>query len=261
MMAPLWAALPVIWILMSAVFLLAWRLRDNSIVDIAWGTGFVLLAIWALWRGGPLAPRQLLVTCLVLIWGLRLALHIGRRKKGQGEDFRYQAWRRSWGKYFLLRSYLQIFMLQGALMAIIAWPILALELRPQPSLGWIDLLGLLVWCAGFGCEAISDRQLQRFKANGQNRGKIITSGLWHYSRHPNYFGEATLWWGIFLIALAGVGLSRGGWLLALGPLTITLLLRFVSGVPLLEKKYAGRPDFEAYKKTTSVFIPWIPKKI
>ena len=172
----------------------------------------------------------------------------------RGEDFRYAAWRARWGRWFVLRSYIQIYLLQGSFLLVISLPIL-LARRPGPGLGLLDLAGVMVWLAGFGFEAAADAQMGRFKRDPGNRGRIITTGLWRYSRHPNYFGEALMWWGLALIALS----VPSGWPGLLGPLTITFLLRFVSGVPLLERKYEGRPDFQEYARRTNAFVPWFPK--
>lgn len=242
---------------MTAMFLLAMKLKDNSIVDIAYGLGFVLIG----WSGylvyGSAQPRQLLLLGLVSVWGLRLATHIGSRKRTEkGEDSRYRQWRESWGENFVWRSFLQIFMLQGAVIYLVALPLLLVIARPGGALGWLDLLGVSIWLLGFLFEAVGDWQLLQFKKNPGNRGKIIQQGLWRLTRHPNYFGEATLWWGIFLIALG----SPLGWLAIISPLLINFLLLKVSGIPMLEAKYEGNPEFAAYKQRTNAFFPWLPKR-
>ncbi|MEE4253588.1 MAG: DUF1295 domain-containing protein [Desulfuromusa sp.] len=241
---------------MTTVFLLAMKLQDNSIVDIAYGLGFVLIGWSTYLLYGSGQPRQLLLLLLVSVWGLRLATHIGLRKRSeQGEDSRYRQWRESWGKTFVWRSFLQIFMLQGTIIFLVSLPILLVINRPGGELGALDLLGLLIWLIGFIFEAIGDWQLLRFKQNSTNRGKIIQTGLWRYTRHPNYFGEATLWWGIMMIALN----SPGGWLAVISPLLINFLLLKVSGIPMLESKYQGNAEFAAYKNRTNAFFPWMPK--
>ena len=169
-----------------------------------------------------------------------MALHIYRRNRGREEDFRYAAWRRSWGKYFVIRSFGQIFMLQGMLLLLVVMPVLLIVGQEQTPLNGLDGLGVLVWLAGFLFETIGDRQLAAFISDPAHRGQLMTGGLWSYTRHPNYFGEAALWWGIGILALS----APRGWLGLIGPLVITCLLLFVSGVPLLEKKYEGRPDWE-----------------
>lgn len=245
----------VVFLYMSAIFLLALARKNNGVVDIAWGPGFILVTAAVFARFGSGGARQWLALALVLAWGGRLAWHVYRRNHGKEEDFRYAAWRRAWGRYFILRSFFQIFMLQGLLLLLVIAPVLLIVGQGQPPLRPLDGLGVLVWLAGFSFEAIGDRQLAAFIRDPANRGRLMTRGLWSWTRHPNYFGEASLWWGVGIIALS----APQGWLGLAGPIVITCLLLFVSGVPLLEKKYAGRPDWEEYKKKTSMFFPWFPK--
>jgi len=154
------------------------------------------------------------------------------------------------------RAFLQIFMLQAFFMAVIAYPVIAINATEKASFSIWGILGALVWIKGFYFEALGDWQLKQFIQNPDNKGKIMKNGLWKYTRHPNYFGEATMWWGIFII---GIG-TDSGILGIISPLTITILLVFVSGVPMLEKKYAENEEFQAYARVTSKFIPWFPKK-
>jgi steroid 5-alpha reductase family enzyme len=244
-----------VWAYMTAWFLAALALKDNSLADLAWGPGFCLAAALTLFLKGDFAARQILVSTLVLVWGFRLALHILLRKRGRGEDFRYAEWRRKWGRLFVVRSYLQVFMLQGIFLLVISLPVIRVNSAAQGPLGIVDVVGAAIWLSGFAFEAVADRQLAVFKGARANQGRLMTSGLWRYSRHPNYFGEAAMWWGLFVFALD----SPAGWLTVASPLLITVLLVWVSGVPLLERKYRGRPDFEAYARRTSVFVPWFPK--
>jgi len=239
---------------MTIWFLIALLRRDNSLVDIAWGLGFVLIAWSSFFRGGGAEPRQFLVNGLVTLWGLRLAAHIASRKRGKGEDFRYAAWRRQWGRWLIPRSFLQIFLLQGLLMLLVAWPIILINHSPGAAPTWLAVVGALIWGLGFFFEALGDLQLQRFKRDPRSRGRIMTGGLWSWTRHPNYFGEVTLWWGIFLIVLD----AGSGWTAVISPLTITFLLLRVSGIPMLEKKYHGNPGFEAYAARTPAFFPRPP---
>ncbi len=227
----------------------------NDIADVAWGLGFILVAVVSLFSGNVYSPRSFIVSGLVLAWGLRLALHIHSRNRGRGEDPRYRKWREEWGKWFVLRSFLQVFMLQGLLLLLVAIPVIFVNQAQAAPLGRLDLLGLAIWLYGFGFEAIGDWQLLMFIRNPDNKGKLMTSGLWRYTRHPNYFGEVTLWWGIWLMTL---GLP-GGWLTVIGPLTITFLILKVSGIPMLEKNYEKRADFQEYKRRTSAFFPLPPK--
>ncbi|MGE5741309.1 MAG: DUF1295 domain-containing protein [Candidatus Aminicenantes bacterium RBG_16_66_30] len=249
-------ALITIFVFMTAVFVLAQRLRNNSIVDIAWGLGFIVVTAALFLREPVLSPAKGLVAVLVLVWGLRLSTHIFLRNSGRPEDFRYARMRAKWGRAVVVKSFVYIFMLQGFLMLVVSLPITVVFGSPPRPLGALEILGALVFAAGFAFEVIGDRQLAAHLRDPANKGLLMTRGLWSTTRHPNYFGEAALWWGIGLIALP----SANGWLGLLGPLAITLLLVFVSGVPLLERKYAGRPDWEAYKSRTSMFVPWFPKK-
>lgn len=241
---------------MTAWFVVAVIIRRNDVADIAWGQGFVLLA-WISYSISPIkTPSGLVINILITIWGLRLAWHIFQRNRRKTEDERYAVWRREWGKWFYVRSYVQVFILQGIFLYLIAIPMFYHHLvATRQTFTMVDGLGFMVWVFGFCFESVADSQLKRFVSRKENKGHIMTSGLWRYSRHPNYFGEVMQWWGIFLYA---VGLP-GGFITVIGPLTITCLILFVSGVPLLEKKYAGRSDFEKYKKETSVFIPLPPK--
>ncbi|NIQ98523.1 MAG: DUF1295 domain-containing protein [Desulfuromonadales bacterium] len=248
-------ALTIILLVMTATFVVAMIIKDNSIVDIVYGLAF-LLSCWAAFLCcGEAHPRALLALGLVTLWGGRLAGHIFLRKRGEEEDFRYRQWREEWGALFVPRSFLQIFMLQGAVVFIVALPVFLVIRQPGGGLGWLDLLGTLVWLLGFTFEAVGDFQLMRFKSDPSNKGRIMQSGLWRYTRHPNYFGEATLWWGLFFIAL-GVPY---GWVAVVSPLLIDFLLLKVSGIPMLEAKYEGDPEFEAYKQRTNTFFPWLPK--
>lgn len=240
----------------TAWFLVAMARRDNSLADIAWGGGFVLLAGAALLLRGEVYPRSLLATALVLAWGTRLVLHVAVRNRGRGEDFRYAAWRRQWGKTWIWRSYLQVFLLQGALLYLVALAVMRINLATPPGLTWLDLAGTALWMKGFVWEAVADRQLLRHARQPATRGTLLDSGLWRYSRHPNYFGEALQWWGIWLLALP----VPGEWWTIASPLAITLLLRFVSGVPMLERSLAERvPGYRDYQRRTSVFVPAPPR--
>lgn len=243
----------LIFVLMTLVFLIALKLKDNSIVDIFWGLGFIALVIFSLLNSESIDTAKILTSILVIIWGLRLSGHIFLRNRGKGEDFRYANWRRTW-KYFILRSYFQVFMLQGFFMLIIAWPVLHILNNPQINdIGVVYMSGFMIFLAGFTFESVGDYQLGRFKKAEENRGKIITTGLWKYTRHPNYFGEAFLWWGFWLMAVP----VMDGIFTIISPLVITWLLRYISGVPMLEKKYEGREDWEEYKRKTPVFVPFI----
>lgn len=245
----------VLFAYMSLWFVISLIKKRNDVADIAWGLGFMLMAWLSFFYSENSGPRGLIVAVLVSIWGFRLAWHIYSRNKNKTEDYRYLAWRKEWGRLFYLKSYLQVYLLQGFFLFLIAIPIMTFNKNNGLSLGLVDLIGLLVWVIGFYFEARGDAELAYFVKNPKNKGKIIQSGLWAYSRHPNYFGEVTLWWGIFIISLG----SGPFYYMLIGPLTITFLIFFVSGIPMLEKKYLNNPVFEEYKKRTSVFLP-LPRK-
>lgn len=248
-------AATLIWFYMTSWFVVSLVKKRNDIADIAWGLGFVLLA-WVSYVMSGYSLRAIIVNVLITIWGFRLAWYINKRNHGKPEDSRYREWRNSWKKWFLIRSYLQVFLLQGIFLFLIVQPVLFINKSANGVVGILDLLGFCLWCLGFYFESEGDAQLARFIRNPANKGKLMQEGLWAYTRHPNYFGEVVQWWGIFTFALA----IPYGIVTIIGPLTITFLILFVSGIPLLEKKYEGRPDFEAYKKRTSIFIPLPPQK-
>ncbi|MBI3783658.1 MAG: DUF1295 domain-containing protein [Deltaproteobacteria bacterium] len=239
--------------LMSAVWLFSlWR-RDVSVVDILWGLGFACVALLAHSLAGEGRRRAALLTALTVVWGVRLALYLLWRNWGQPEDYRYQAMRRHHGERFALVSLVTVFGLQGVLMWLISLPVQLGQLNAPPNeLGWLDGLGLALWLIGFGCETIGDAQLARFKSDPQNKGKVMDRGLWRYTRHPNYFGDALLWWGLYLIAAST---PAGRWAL-FSPILMTGLLLRVSGVPLLERKLVKtRPAYAEYIRRTSSFVP------
>ncbi len=241
---------------MLLLFLLAQVLKNNSIVDIFWGLGFILIT-GILWIIKPeVYPAKLILTICVIIWGIRLSIYVYLRNRGKGEDFRYAKWREDWGKTFLIKSFFLVFMLQGFFMLVIAYTIMTVFESAVRAFSIVDGIGIIIFLTGFFFETAGDYQLSRFKIKPENKGKLMTRGLWSITRHPNYFGESVMWLGIFLLSVS----SRYGWISIISPITITFLLLFVSGVPLLEKKYFGRADFEEYKKRTPVFFPWFPKK-
>ncbi|MFO7896692.1 MAG: DUF1295 domain-containing protein [Candidatus Cloacimonadales bacterium] len=245
-----------VFLFFSLLFVIALIKKDNSIVDIAWGVGFILVALFNYIMAADPTPRQLLVTALITIWGLRLAIYIYSRNRGKPEDFRYAQWRKDWGKSWVIQSFFRVFMVQGLFLLTIVYPVFLLHNDNFSGFTWLDKIGLLLWILGFYFQSVGDLQKTCFKIKAENRGKILQSGLWKYTRHPNYFGESTMWWGIFLIVLN----VPNGWLAIFSPAIITFLLLFVSGIPLLEKKYENNPEFQDYARRTSPFIPWFPKK-
>jgi steroid 5-alpha reductase family enzyme len=242
---------------MLALWFLSLRLRDASIVDPFWGTGFVLLA-WSAWipLGGH-APRPLLALALVTVWGLRLSIHLLSRRSGHGEDFRYRAMREAHGERFWIVSLGTVFALQGGLMVLISTPVVAAVVGPATPLGPLDAVAVGLWLVGFLFESIGDAQLARFRGDPANRGRALDTGLWRYTRHPNYFGDAVQWWAFGLLGLA----AGAPWTLV-SPLVMTFLLVRVSGAFLLEKTLVEtRPAYRDYVSRTSGFIPWPPRAL
>jgi len=237
----------IIFCYMLFWFFLGIYLRDNSVVDIGWGLGFVVIA-WFMFLQSLMTLPQWIVTVLVTIWGLRLAIHIFLRHNG--EDWRYRQWRDEW-TWVKTRAFFQVYMLQGIFMWIIALPIIMVY-ESNPDLRTWTIIGTIVWTIGFFFEAVGDWQLARF-VRTRKPGEIMTTGLWRYTRHPNYFGEVVLWWGLYLIA------APVSWWTIVSPIAVTFLLLKVSGIPMLERKYKGNPQFEAYKQRTNAFFPASPR--
>lgn len=241
---------------------LAWlaslRRRDASIADLCWGPGFGGLACLALALAGGRTPRNWIAAALVTAWGARLSWHIDRRGRGHGEDPRYRAMRAAHGTAFWWRSLFTVFWLQAGILWIVAHPLLLLVTNNgRPFITPFDVAGVILFGAGAAIEATADWQLARFRRNPANRGQVLDSGLWRYSRHPNYFGDALLWWGIYVAAL-GV---PGGWITVGSPLLMTYLLRQVSGVTLLEEGLRqSKPGYAAYVARTPPFVPGRPRR-
>ncbi len=250
-------ALLTIATLMVLTWLVSLALKNASIVDIVWGFGFVAVA-WAVrLTADGLAARQNLLVALTSVWGLRLTGYLYWRNHGKGEDFRYRAMRKKWGPRFGLISLGTVFALQGTIMFVVSLPVQLGQQRATPDLGWLAWVGVAVWALGVFFEAVGDAQLARFKADPANAGKVMDRGLWRYTRHPNYFGDACVWWGIALVA-AEVPVGRWG---LLGAALMSLFLRRVSGVTLLEKSLVKRREgYAEYVARTSAFVPLPPKK-
>jgi len=246
-----------VFIYMTALYALSIIKKKTDLVDIGWGLGYIIIAFVSLFSQEFLTDRMILVFFLVLIWGIRLSLHIYSRNKGKEEDYRYQQFKEDWGDSFYVRSYFQIFLLQGFLMLLVSLPITFVAASQQPSLGTLDYIGVSVWLIGFIIETFSDIQLNKFiklKKEGKVQKKFADIGFWKYSRHLNYFGEILQWWGVGIIAYS----VSMGYLALIGPITITYLIIFVSGIPLLEKKFEKHPKWPEYVARTNKLIP-LPK--
>lgn len=265
-MEQLLTALLALALYMGTAFVISLIRKDNGTADVAYGWGFVLVA-WVTYTLGVQSITGLLVSCLATVWAARLSIRIYLRNRGKPEDFRYKAWRDAWGKTFVVRSFLQVYMLQGLVIFTVALPLSLLNIYGAPAFaagvaGTLVIVGFVAWLIGFYFEAVGDYQLARFMRNPDNKGKIMDQGLWTYTRHPNYFGESVMWWGIALISAATLSVT-GNILLMIapfaGPILITYLLLKVSGVPMLEARFAGNPLWEEYRRKTSVFIPLPPR--
>jgi steroid 5-alpha reductase family enzyme len=262
-MQPFLIALACLFVYMCFAFVVSLIRKDNGTADIAYGYGFFVVA-WVTYFLGSSSWPALIASCLVTIWAVRLSVRIYLRSRGKPEDFRYKKWRDEWGKAFVLRSFLQVYLLQGAVIYLVSIPIMLLNtFNGNTPLGSVAISGIVIWLIGFFFEAVGDYQLAMFMRNPANKGKVMDRGLWKYTRHPNYFGESTMWWGLALISFGTLVMTQAiGLALAafVGPIIITFLLLKVSGVPLLEAHFAGNPEWEKYKAKTSVFIPWFSKK-
>lgn len=242
---------------MTLLWLVSLALRNSGIVDVYWGIAFVILAWLGVAFGEGNADRRLLMATMVTIWGCRLAIRIGMRNLGKPEDFRYAAWRTAAGSSWWWRSLFKVFWLQGAVATVVALPVIAVAVGATPEhLTVSDGLGAFVWAVGLAFEAVGDLQLDRFKADGSNRGRIMDRGLWAWTRHPNYFGDALLWWGLGLVGL----LTPWGIPALIGPALMTWVLVAGSGVAMLERSMVNRPGWDTYSQRTSVFIPRPPRK-
>jgi steroid 5-alpha reductase family enzyme len=261
----------VIFIHFTIYFFRAVKQNNFGIIDIGWGQGFVFV-VWLLMilrvfiLGANANAIGYLTLILTSIWGLRLSSHIGQRNHGKPEDKRYVAMREKIKPpYVLLKSYVKIFLLQALFMLIIAlvlvFNVMSGFSNPVDPMMLIPIiLGVLVWLGGYFFQSVGDRQLAIFVAKTENKGKLMTQGLWAYTRHPNYFGEVMMWWGIAILGFAngfGIAIPLIGFI---SPLVVTWLLRYVSGVPLLEKHMKTKPGFAQYEKTTNIFFPWFPKQ-
>ena len=248
----------LVWVTLAAAFTVLWLaslpLKNASIVDMWWGPAFVLAALVYAASGEAVVRRGVAVTAVVALWAVRLAWHIGRRNVGHGEDPRYAAWRTQHGSSWWWVSWVKVFLLQATVAWVVSWPIgAAIASAPAFPTRW-DVAGLTIALAGVAFEAAADAQLRRFKRTARP-GQICDVGLWRYSRHPNYFGESLVWWGLFIVAA-----GAGGGATIVSPILMTWLLLRVSGVTLLEQGLArSKPGYAEYARRTSAFVPWPPR--
>ena len=242
---------------MVCLWIVSVILRNASIVDPFWGLGFVMVSIYYFLNSNGNPIRQYIVLTLSCIWGLRLFGYLLWRNYGKPEDYRYAQFRKDYGAHrYWWVSFFQVFLLQGILLWLISAPLLTSQYYHVPELGWLDILAILFWLFGFSFEAGGDYQLIKFRSNPANKGKVLRTGFWRYTRHPNYFGDACVWWSFALFSM-----SAGSYWPVLSSALITFLLMKVSGVSLLEKSLkATKPEYESYIRTTNSFFPWFPKK-
>ena len=232
--------------------------RNVNVVDSLWGLGFVLIAWLTFFLAEGFLARKLLIALMVSFWGIRLSIYLTWRNWAKSEDARYGSWRTQIGKKFWYISLFKVFLLQALFMWVIALGPQYGQVAQQPGhLTWLDALGFMIWLTGFVYESLSDWQLARFKADLANRGKVMNRGLWAYSRHPNYFGEFLVWWGLFMVTLN----TPLGWWTIGSPLIVTLVLLKMTGIPLTERAITNtRPGYKRYIRETNAFIPWFRQR-
>ncbi len=250
------SAATVIVLGLTLTWLISLARRDAGIADIAWGLGFVVVA-WTTWSvGDGLDDRRNLLVAMVTIWGIRLAVHLVWRSRGEPEDFRYQSMRRRAGDRFPLTSFFSIFVFQGAVLWVVSLPVQLAMTPTTPEVGLLSIIGVVVWGIGFFFETVGDAQLARFRNDPANEGAVLDWGLWRYTRHPNYFGDCCVWWGLFLVA-AETPDARWG---VIGPIVMTVMLLRESGVAMLERGLHKRRDgYADYVERTSAFLPRPPR--
>jgi steroid 5-alpha reductase family enzyme len=248
----------IILVFVTLLWLWSIIIKNVGIVDLFWGFGFVVVNAFYIFMSGELSARKIIVLVLVTVWGLRLSIYLAWRNIGKGEDFRYKEFRRKYGpeRYWWF-SFFQTFLLQGALIMIVSLPLLGVNVSTRSkAFNLLDYLGILVWMIGFTFEAGGDFQLSRFKKNSKNKGKVLNTGFWKYTRHPNYFGDSAVWWAYALFSIAA-----GSYWQIIGSIIMTMLIIKVSGVTLLEKTLNNtKPEYREYIQKTSSFLPWFYKK-
>ena len=262
-MQPVWTILGIgavtAFVLFGLTWLLSRRLDNYSFVDVTWSYALAVIVPIYAWLSHGFALRELLVVAMACLWSARLGTHLLLRvwKHHPHEDVRYQVLRKDWAGSLGLKFFL-FFQAQALLIVLLSVPMLLALRNPAPQLAWVEWLGLAVWLIGVVGESLADWQMQRFKADPANRGRVCTVGLWRYSRHPNYFFESVIWWAFWLFACG----SPWGWVTVYAPLLILHFLLRVTGIPLTEKcAVESKGDaYREYQRTTSAFVPWFPKK-
>ncbi|MDG1898068.1 MAG: DUF1295 domain-containing protein [Fuerstiella sp.] len=247
----------LISVLMVVTWLISLCRKDAGVIDICWGIGFALIA-WAIFlNAGEPHEDSWLLAILTTVWAVRLSIHLAVRNLGKPEDFRYRAMRERWGRSFPLASLFIVFGLQGAVMWVVSLPIqISLSVTAPTSTTFV-VVGVALWAVGIFFETVGDWQLVQFKNNPENAGQVLDTGLWRYTRHPNYFGDSLVWWGLFVVAVS----QSGAWWTIISPATMTILLLQVSGVSLLERTLrSSKPEYADYVKRTNAFLPGMPRR-
>lgn len=248
----------IILILITLLWVLSAIIKNVSIVDLFWGMGFVIVNAVYCYNSGDFYTRKALLFILVSLWGLRLSIYLAWRNIGKGEDYRYRDFRESYGvdRYWWV-SFFQTFLLQGTLIMFVSLPLLGANTHTDSNgLNWLDYIGIIIFIIGFSFEAGGDFQLAKFKKNPNNKGKVLNTGFWKYTRHPNYFGDSAVWWSFAIFSLAS-----GSYWPIIGSIGMTLLIIKVSGVAILERKLNDtKPQYREYIRKTNSFLPWFPKK-
>ncbi|MFO7861292.1 MAG: DUF1295 domain-containing protein [Desulfosalsimonas sp.] len=244
-------------VFMTAGWMISLLLKNAAIADALWGLGFVLVAWLTFSQADGFFMRKLMLALMVTVWGMRLFIHIAGRSRGKGEDPRYAAWRAQYGQRFWLVSLYRVFLVQALFLWIIAIGVQYGQVASRPArLTWLDAAGFLIWLAGLVIESVADYQLRRFLSAQENQGRVMDQGLWRYSRHPNYFGETLVWWGIFVMVLS----APLGFLTIVSPVVITYTLLRLTGVTLMEEtEFSDNPEYQAYIRRTNAFVPWFPR--
>jgi steroid 5-alpha reductase family enzyme len=246
--------LAAILILFTVLWVVSLRLENSSVADVAWGPAILVIGLTYYFTSDGGSTRAPVTLALLALWAARLSVHLGMRTRLQGEDFRYVKWRDDYEPWWLV-SYYKVFLFQAVAAWLVSLPIYFAVVSPAPaSLTPMDYLGILLVACGLAIETLADEQLRRFRANRANRGKVLDGGLWQYTRHPNYFGEAVLWWGFGLISLATGGVPG-----LVGSALLTYLLIHVSGIRLLEARLIEKPGYIQYVGRTPGLVPLPPQ--
>jgi steroid 5-alpha reductase family enzyme len=253
---PLALGLAVMALAMAALWLLQRRTGNAGVVDVGWSAGVGVVGVLAAALGAGWAPRRLLAGAMIALWSLRLAVYILRRVVGEPEDGRYTRLREAWGDAFQVRAFV-FYQAQAVLAALFAVPVWVVAADPRPGWGAREIAAAAVWLVAVAGESLADRQLARFRADPATRGRTCALGLWRYSRHPNYFFEWLHWWAYVALGIA----APLGWLTLVGPALMLFFLLEVTGIPATEARaLLSRADYAEYRRTTSAFVPWPPRR-